>query len=175
VLDIRRDNFAEDDVWAEDFFAEDICEDVFAEDVFSKDIFAKSNEFDEKSGKELDEEAMMKDKKENARIIKELPKSMYYHKFSASGTLANAAKGTCQITDIFRIASKFLRRLSIPSTFPIFPITSWASEFFSRTTPLVSLSNENVDDEFTLHERIEQLKEDLTKNQKNLTAIEYNE
>ncbi|CAG8725963.1 21008_t:CDS:2, partial [Cetraspora pellucida] len=41
-------------------------------------------------------------------------------------------------------------------------------------TPLVFLSNENVNDEFMLHERIKQLKEDLTKNQKNLTTIEYN-
>ncbi|CAG8637570.1 8521_t:CDS:2, partial [Dentiscutata erythropus] len=110
-----------------------IREDVFAVDVFSKDIFAKSNEFDEESGKELDEEAMMtptiiweKDKKENARIIKRLPKSTYYRKFGASGTLANAAKGTCQITDFFRIASELPRRLLIPSTFPMFPMTSWA-------------------------------------------------
>ncbi|CAG8758531.1 9517_t:CDS:1, partial [Racocetra persica] len=58
VSDIRRDNFAEDDVWVEDFFAEDIC-DIFAEDVFSEDIFAESNEFDEESGKELDKEAIM--------------------------------------------------------------------------------------------------------------------
>ncbi|CAG8817222.1 7954_t:CDS:1, partial [Racocetra persica] len=46
VSDIRRDNFAENDVWAEDFFTEDI-HDVFAKNIFSKDIFAESNEFDE--------------------------------------------------------------------------------------------------------------------------------
>ncbi|CAG8808778.1 36771_t:CDS:2, partial [Racocetra persica] len=67
-----------------------------------------------------------KDKKENARIIKGLPKSTYYHKFGASGMLANAAKETYQITDFFRIASELSRRFSIPSTFSMFPITSWA-------------------------------------------------
>ncbi|CAG8799218.1 12276_t:CDS:2, partial [Dentiscutata erythropus] len=67
-----------------------------------EDIFAESNEFDKESGKELDEEAMTA-----PTIIWEKDK-----KENARITKIN----DCELP----------RRLSIPSMFPMFPMTFWA-------------------------------------------------
>ncbi|CAG8743110.1 37094_t:CDS:2, partial [Racocetra persica] len=44
---------------------------------------------------------MRKKEEKKPRIIKGLPKTTYYRKFGSSGTLTNAAKGTCKIMSFF--------------------------------------------------------------------------
>ncbi|CAG8725905.1 3842_t:CDS:2 [Cetraspora pellucida] len=142
------------------------------------------------SEKEVDEETIIttltwkENEKKNPRIIRGLPKSIYYYKFGASGTLASSAKGTYKITDFLNLQGYS----SVPMTF-------WASEFFSESTAYSSLSQVNwpsyelsastdlasfaesdVEETFfTLDERIKQLREDLMNNERTFTVSEYNE
>ncbi|CAG8784765.1 6464_t:CDS:2, partial [Dentiscutata erythropus] len=107
IADVLGDNFAEDNICTKDVFAKTIRK----ENIFI-DVFAKNGGFYEE---DVDKEIM---------ITSTL--------FGTSGTLTNTTKGTYEITDFFKPVSDFSKRFSIPSIFSIFPMTSWASEFFSR-------------------------------------------
>lgn len=96
---------------------EEFSGDVMGEEEFSGGVTDEDNETDkEKSEKGIDEETTIpikweKNKERNTRIIKGLPKSTYYHKFGASGTLANSAKGTHKISNFFKTASTLVPSL----------------------------------------------------------------
>ncbi|CAG8657828.1 5709_t:CDS:1, partial [Ambispora gerdemannii] len=85
--------------------------------------------------------------RENTRIIKGVPKTTYYRKFGASGMLATAAKETHKITNFFG------------------PMAG--------SSTLVSSASSGVSNK--LDDEIIQLREDLLKNGRVLTALEYNE
>jgi hypothetical protein len=105
----------------------------------------------------------------NSRTIKGIPKTTYYRKFGTSGTLANAAKKTHQITNFFGTISE----VSGGS----------ASSLVSSSGPMrVSNSSVQADKNdietasiIALHNKITQLREDLLKNVQVFTAFEYNE
>lgn len=85
--------------------------------------------------------------RENTRVIKGVPKTTYYRKFGVSGMLANAAKKTHKITNFFG-----------PTAESSTSVSSASSGFSNK-----------LDGEIT------QLREDLLKNGRVLTALEYNE
>src|SRR6266487_3572909 len=98
--------------------------------------------------------------RENTRTIKGIPKTIYYHKFGTSGSLAKAAKGTHKITNFFASGS-----LAFSAT----------STHTSSTSTFSALSVADKDDaEAILYKRIAQLWNKLLENGQIFTAFEYN-
>ncbi|CAG8749114.1 12775_t:CDS:2, partial [Acaulospora morrowiae] len=89
----------------------------------------------------------------NTRTIKDIPKTIYYRKFSPSSILANSAKENHKITSYFGTVE--------------FSVMSSVSSM-----PLVY--SEKLDNNM-LCKKIAQLQETLLKNRQIFTAIEYNE
>lgn len=163
-----------------------------------------SDEYSDEEENEIDEEEMTRirlltipltwKKRPEIRKIRGIPKSTYYRKFGASGTLINAAKGTSKITDFFE-----------PSTLaaPTYLALQLASPAYSTSTKLnrdkdeSEVSNEDKSEDsdedksedsddcggddsgeegrFELGDIIAQLQENLLKNEKTFSAFEYNE
>ncbi|RHZ79658.1 hypothetical protein Glove_142g51 [Diversispora epigaea] len=147
-----------------------------------KETNKEDNEIDKRDDEKIKEEeeiqmcllatALIWNKpKKNKRIVKEIPKITYYYKFGTSSVLANTTKGTLKIT-------VFLRNKKTLNKF-----TNWSAGCFSNgselvknsfVAPMLSESLKETDENLVLCERIEQLQDNLLKNEKTLSAFEYN-
>ncbi|RHZ57257.1 hypothetical protein Glove_391g9 [Diversispora epigaea] len=140
----------------------------------------KSVEAKEREEKEIEEEEKIQTRllataliwnklEKNQRTVKGIPKTTYYRKFGTSGVLANAAKGIPKI-NIFWKNKKFLNGFAGGSS------NGYVNEptISSLISPMPSDSLAEMDENSILSERIAQLRCDLLRNGKTLTAFEYN-